>query len=232
MTQTAESCSPNSNSYHHGNLRQALLDAAVDAIRESGPENLSLRAIARRVGVSQTAPYRHFADKNDLLAELARQGFDDITRFLTDQTESQATPAARLQQAATAYISYAIKNPEKYRLIFGNHVARRTDYSELKASGRRCSALFQNLITDGIHSGDFIAADPIILFNTCLAAIHGFAFLCIDGTFERLEQAREAQTCAETSSGLNAASSTVNDQLIQAQVKMMVRSIARQPDSI
>ena len=221
MSQTAESCSQHNNSYHHGNLRQALLDAAVEAIRESGPENLSLRAIARRVGVSQTAPYRHFADKNDLLAELARQGFDDITAFLSQQTESRAGPAERLQQAATAYLRYAIHNPEKYRLIFGNHVARRTDYKDLVASGRRCSALFQDLISSGVRSGDFINSDPVILFNHCLSSIHGFAFLCIDGTLDRLEQARDESTSDHSSHGMS------HQDMIAAHVEMMVRSISR-----
>jgi len=211
MTQTAGSCAENANSYHHGNLRQALLDAAVVAIRESGPENLSLRAIARRVGVSQTAPYRHFADKNDLLAELARQAFDDINDVITQYTESGNTASERLEQAAIAYLHYAIINPEKYRLVFGNHVQNRFDYSNLVTSGRRCFESFLTLMNTGIKNGEFIDSEPMTLSNTIWSAIHGFAFLCIDGTFDRLEQPLS------------------QDQMIAAQAAMMVRSIARHP---
>ena len=73
-----------SKSYHHGNLREALLDTAIERLREGGADNLSLRALARGIGVSQTAPYRHFEDKSELLAAMATNGYRDLLRALRE----------------------------------------------------------------------------------------------------------------------------------------------------
>ena len=75
-------------SYHHGNLKQALLEASLNLIREVGPGAFTLREVARRAGVSHNAPYRHFRDKEELLAALAAEGFDRLTDAMTKAAES------------------------------------------------------------------------------------------------------------------------------------------------
>src|SRR5690554_7435538 len=81
------------NTYHHGNLREELLHKAISIIREKGVEKLSLRALARDVGVSQTAPYRHFTDKNELLAELATLALEELANeFLASITLGKSAP--------------------------------------------------------------------------------------------------------------------------------------------
>ncbi|MDK2777184.1 MAG: TetR/AcrR family transcriptional regulator [Pseudomonadota bacterium] len=197
--------------YHHGNLREALLHAAVLAIREKGPENLSLRAVARRVGVSQTAPYRHFADKNDLLAELARQTFDELTAVTSAHISPGTSAEDNLFSAGEAYIRYAISNPEKYRLVFGNTIANRQSYPQLCDSGNRSFTVLVELIESGIRSGEFTRAEPRLLANLCWSSIHGFASLCIDGIFDRIEH------------------SWPLDDMIRSQVRLTIRAITAAP---
>ena len=139
----------NATSYHHGNLREALLSAAVDSIREQGAENLSLRALARVVGVSQTAPYRHFADKNGLLVELARQTFDELSRVTSERIDPALNCADNLLRAGEAYLRYAIANPEKYRLIFGSSITQREQYPQLQTAARSAFNVLLQLMAEG-----------------------------------------------------------------------------------
>lgn len=178
----------NATSYHHGNLREALLSAAVDSIREQGAENLSLRALARVVGVSQTAPYRHFADKNGLLVELARQTFDELSRVTSERIDPALNCAENLLRAGEAYLRYAIANPEKYRLIFGSSITQREQYPQLQTAARSAFNVLLQLMAEGAQRGEFLPTEPMLLANNCWSSIHGFALLTIDGVFARKEQ--------------------------------------------
>lgn len=178
----------NATSYHHGNLREALLSAAVDSIREQGAENLSLRALARVVGVSQTAPYRHFADKNGLLVELARQTFDELSRVTSECIDPALNCAENLLRAGEAYLRYAIANPEKYRLIFGSSITQREQYPQLQTAARSAFNVLLQLMAEGAQRGEFLPTEPMLLANNCWSSIHGFALLTIDGVFARKEQ--------------------------------------------
>lgn len=178
----------NATSYHHGNLREALLSAAVDSIREQGAENLSLRALARVVGVSQTAPYRHFADKNGLLVELARQTFDELSRVTSERIDPALNCAENLLRAGEAYLRYAIANPEKYRLIFGSSITQREQYPKLQTAARSAFNVLLQLMAEGAQRGEFLPTEPMLLANNCWSSIHGFALLTIDGVFARKEQ--------------------------------------------
>src|SRR5437016_7879863 len=95
--------------YHHGNLRTALLRAAGERLEKQGITALSLREAARRVGVSHNAPYRHFADRETLLAALAAQGFDELAAAVA------SGPPARMGEA---YVSFALEHPQRFRLMF------------------------------------------------------------------------------------------------------------------
>jgi len=102
--------------YHHGKLKEALLERAAVVLRESGSEELSLRDLAKSVGVSPNAPYRHFTDKNHLLAILAAGGFDDLTTRLA--AVGSEGPGKRLRTAADRYFAFAAEHPGLYQLMF------------------------------------------------------------------------------------------------------------------
>ena len=105
--------------YHHGELRESLLEAAELLLEEDGPVGLSLRKVGRRLGVTPGAPYRHFEDKDALLAALAVRGFQRLRkRMMADQVGS-ADGEDRLKRAGLGYLEFASQHPELFRLMFG-----------------------------------------------------------------------------------------------------------------
>ena len=105
--------------YHHGNLRQALLDEALATIHTEGVAALTLRAIGARVGVSRTALYRHFADKRALLTAVATEGFRALRRQLVTAREEGGVGEAAFRAMGVAYIRFAVGSPAHYRVMFG-----------------------------------------------------------------------------------------------------------------
>jgi len=106
--------------YHHGNLRAALLEAALAVISEIGPRGLSIREMARRAGVAHAAPYRHFADRDELILAVVKQGFNLMQQ--TIQAEKAAAPDDPLNQFAAsgqAYVNFALQHPAYHRVMFG-----------------------------------------------------------------------------------------------------------------
>lgn len=175
------------NTYHHGNLREELMQTAISTIRSKGVEKLSLRALAREVGVSQTAPYRHFADKNALLAELATMALKELAKvFLAAITPSKSA-AINIQNAGELYLRYAFENPEKYRLMFGPTIINRQAYPELVAAGRAAFSVLQTFIEQGQADGEIAPIPAPLLANSCWANIHGFALAHMDGLLDNLE---------------------------------------------
>src|ERR1700692_531692 len=103
--------------YHHGNLRDTLLQGALRTIAELGPAALTLREVARRAGVSHNAPYRHFKSKEDLVAALATEAFRQLHQFLRDAMAS-TDPAGRLGAAARAYLRFGLANRSRFHVMF------------------------------------------------------------------------------------------------------------------
>ena len=174
-------------SYHHGNLKLALLDAAIAQIKEVGVEKLSLRGIARTVGVSQTAPYRHFKDKNQLLAEVAAQAFSELYERSHSLIDPNASALVNIQATGMAYLQYAIENPEKYRLLFGNSIQNRRDYSAMIEAGEKSFQILIDQVELGIEAGDFIPGCSLLLANTLWTQVHGAASLILDGFYQDRE---------------------------------------------
>lgn len=111
------STSISDRTYHHGDLRAALVAAALDLLETAGEAALSLRAAARACGVSAMAPYRHFADKEDLLEAVAARGFEDLAACL-EAADSAATGAQALAAQGAAYVAFACRRPALFRLMF------------------------------------------------------------------------------------------------------------------
>src|SRR5271167_4183220 len=103
---------PSARPYHHGNLKQALIDAAVALIAEVGPQGFTLREVARRAGVSHNAPYRHFLDKDDLLAAVAAEGFERLNESMTKAMRKGRTGAEQLRLAGRGYVEFALRSPQ------------------------------------------------------------------------------------------------------------------------
>ena len=104
--------------YHHGHLREALLQAAIQLIAEVGPAGFTLREVARRAGVSHNAPYRHFPDREDLLAAVAAQGFRELNEAMLEAVTHHRSSVGRLKGAGLAYVEFALRRPEHFTVMF------------------------------------------------------------------------------------------------------------------
>lgn len=165
--------------YHHGDLRNAVVAVARQALDEGSYETLSLREIARLAGVSANAPYRHFASKNVLLAEVAATGFVALTgRF---DAKRHPDPAERLAILGDVYTGFATDNPNLYRLMFGAEKQALMEHPPLNEAAMAC---FARLVEATIAaSGGGRGEDPAILrrANAVWAIVHGWSRLKIDG---------------------------------------------------
>ena len=155
--------------YHHGNLRATFLDAAERSLREQGADHLSLRDLARDIGVSHAAPRRHFVDRQALLDALALEGFGRLGGVL--RSTLQATGAdfpLRLHGAVSAFAHFAIENAALYELM--NSGKRRPDAGHIAEASTEAFGPMVELIGEGQRSGVLEAGDPerlgIILFAT------------------------------------------------------------------
>src|SRR5271166_2897161 len=127
---------PSARPYHHGNLKQALIDAAVALVAEVGPRGFTLREAARRAGVSHNAPYRHFRDRDDLLATVATDGFDRLTRAMAG-AGPKASPINRLRRSGIAYVDFALRWPQHFAVMF-DAPCDQSAYPECAAAAQRC----------------------------------------------------------------------------------------------
>lgn len=167
--------------YHHGNLRAALIDQAIEQLRETPAEQLSLRALARALGVSQTAPYRHFSDKEGLLVAIATRGYHALLQDLEAACEDAGDEASnQLQLVARAYVSFAERQDQLFKLMFGPMVQPGAEYPELRDVSRATLSLVQQILKHGMQRGEFDTQDVVYLANAAWAGIHGVATLRID----------------------------------------------------
>jgi AcrR family transcriptional regulator len=174
--------------YHHGDLRRALVDAALALVTEEQNWGFSLREVARRAGVSHNAPYKHFADKRDLLAAVAAAGFEAVrARLATAVAETRSADAA-LAAIGVAYVRFGLANPAHYRLMFGPTLT--TGEGGLPAAAAEAAAgakaVLQEAVLRGAQAGYFTPspASQAELDQAALAAwslVHGLTMLAIDG---------------------------------------------------
>jgi AcrR family transcriptional regulator len=174
----AQSKTAKKTQYHHGDLRQSLLDVALELIAEHGPDGFTLREAARQIGVSHSAPYRHFADKDSLLIAIAEAGFTELHRRGREASEAAGEqPRARLRAFGEAYLRFAIEHPSQYRVMFGRAIRKPTP--ALRQAGDLAFGLLEAQIAEELGR-----VDVHDLAMATMAGVHGLAMLAIDGMLD------------------------------------------------
>jgi AcrR family transcriptional regulator len=172
-------------SYHHGNLRAALVEAAVERGREQGPDGIVLREVARRVGVSHNAAYRHFADRQTLLAEVASLALTGLAETMQERmsaargADAAERALARLRAAGAGYVEYALTEPGLFAVAFRAFAFRDASVPAQPSPGP--FELLSQALDECVAGG---ALDPRRrpgAETTCWSAVHGFAELHLNG---------------------------------------------------
>ena len=183
-------------SYHHGNLREELVRAAVGLAREKGEAGVVLRETARRTGVSHNAAYRHFADREELLTEVARAGLADLAAAMTERLAdpdggSTADRARRrLREIGRAYVHFALREPGLFGVVFAAHMP--ADAEEQPEANPY--ALLGQALDEMVEAGAMLPERRPGAETVCWSAVHGFAVLHLDGPLRDLPAVeREAE---------------------------------------
>src|ERR1700736_248587 len=180
--------------YHHGDLRAALVLAAIELLEESGEAELSLRAVARRAGVSPAAPYRHYADREALVSAIAAVGYRELAERLAEAHPSPSTPD-QLADVAIAYVQFALERPALFRIMFGEPCDR--DNDERVAATAAVSQYVRAIV-----ERTFPQADADALATAIWALVHGLAFLHLDGKLDASPPAAVAERISAAISAL------------------------------
>jgi AcrR family transcriptional regulator len=167
--------------YHHGDLRRALIDTALTMMTEDGTWNFTLREVARRAGVSHTAPYNHFEDKAALLAEVAALGFRSLRQTLEEAAGRRPRPAREaLAGISSAYVRFGVTHPAHYRLMFGGKLADKARYAELRAASDATFAVVTGVLESGQTSGQIRRGNVRDQALAAWSLVHGLTMLLID----------------------------------------------------
>lgn len=166
--------------YHHGNLREALLEAAVRLIAEVGPTAFTLREVARRAGVSHNAPYRHFRDRDDLMAAVAAQGFRELTRAMIEAAAPRSDPLDRLKHAGLGYVTFALRRPEHFTVMFDAPVSKRK-HADSAGAAEESFATLLGFVKGGQEAGRLPSGDLQEMALLAWTMVHGIAKLAITG---------------------------------------------------
>ncbi|GHD08627.1 TetR family transcriptional regulator [Halioglobus japonicus] len=169
--------------YHHGDLRRSLLDAAAELLREEGEAGLSMRQLAARVGVSRTAPYHHFKDKQELLCAIAEEGFRRYIEVLS--LDAGNLSEQRLQRFVREYLDFALDNVEYYDLMFGSRLWKSPGITEtLKQEAYSAFKMYLEQVRHWLEQGAVSAhLDPLRYAQVSWSTLHGMSRLLIDGIY-------------------------------------------------
>ncbi len=173
--------------YHHGDLPRALLDAALHIVETEGTEALTLRAAARLAGVSQTAPYRHFANKEAILAAVAEEGFRSLMAAMAHAAAAFAdSPLERLRAVGLAYVTFATNHPSHFRVMFGREMADRSASASLRQVATDTFNVVVDVISDCQRAALVRSEEPAAdLALTAWSSVHGVSALLVDGVLDR-----------------------------------------------
>lgn len=167
--------------YHHGDLRRSLVQAAETLLEERGAAGLSLREVAKRAGVSHAAPYRHFHDKAALMDAIAQAGFERLAEQVQAAHDRHpGDPEAQLKDAGIAYVSWATERPERTRLMMGGMMKEDPLCTCLHAAAEDAFGWIFRIVDAGRAAGVFGGPDTRSMVISAWSAVHGLAMLILN----------------------------------------------------
>jgi len=179
--------------YHHGDLRNSLLTVAEDLLRQRGISDISLREVAKLAGVSHTAPYRHFRDKDQLLQALAAVGYRRLAdALLAIRDEYEEQPETALLKGGEAYVELAVNHPQMTQLMFGGMVSRDEVSADLAECGDAAFDALLALVDLGIAHSLYRNGDRMTIALAAWSMMHGLSMLVIAGQLGQYADSKEA----------------------------------------
>jgi AcrR family transcriptional regulator len=177
--------------YHHGNLRQVLLDAGVALIRKVGPKSFTLREVARRAGVSHNAPYRHFRDKDELISAIVGQGFERLNDAMIGQAAAGKTGVERLELCGRAYVNFALRWPGHFTAMFDlapQSGEGRLQVDDGASAGEMAFQTLVGVIVQCQNEKVFPEGNPLPFALIAWSVVHGIAKLAVSGHLSRTKE--------------------------------------------
>jgi AcrR family transcriptional regulator len=184
------------DTYHHGDLKRALTEAALELVTEKGPKGFTLREVARRAGVSAAAPYRHFSDKAQLLGAVATQGFIQLHETLSAATDEKADLTRQVLDMGRAYVRWAVTHPDYYQVMFGSELDK-SDKPELLTAGARAFDDLLDAIVRCQQAKLVPTGGPREIAGPTWSLLHGISMLTIGSDFSHVGIGEDPQELAE-----------------------------------
>lgn len=171
-----------SRKYHHGDLKNALIQAGIDILSKEGLAGLSLRKVALRANVSHSAPYAHFSDKQALIAAISTEGFNQLHAELSAAIgESANDPEQKLFAAARAFVTFALTSKDAFKIMFSGVIEKEKDYPAFVEASQRTFRLVVDVVIDCQRSGLLPPGQPELIAVSIWGQIHGVVSLALEG---------------------------------------------------
>ncbi len=173
--------------YHHGDLRRALVLAAVKLIEEKGPNGITLRAVAAKAGVTKTAPYRHFSNKQAIINAAVEEGFSELKAQLTAAADQAVEPLARIKQQVIAYAKFAVQHPGHYQVMFLSEHPAETLAGNTPSAFQTLVDTMVDTIEEAQRAGFIRSEPPLEIALTVWSSVHGLSTLVVSKRLGQLD---------------------------------------------
>ena len=168
--------------YHHGDLKNALIKAGVQILSKEGMGGLSLRKVAQRAGVSHSAPYSHFPDKQSLIAAISTEGFNQLYAELDDAVLAYPkSPKKQLQQGALAYLQFALNNTDTFKIMFSGVLEKEKEYPAFVEISHKTFQRVVDVVKACQEAGIIRNTSPEMMAVAAWGQVHGIVSLALEG---------------------------------------------------
>jgi AcrR family transcriptional regulator len=184
--------------YHHGDLKNSLLEAARELANEIGVDNFTLREVARRANVSPAAPYHHFADKQDLIRSLAIEAFGKLTQALENAKQNTHNPLEQLHAIGIAYVNFAYTHQAEFRFMFRRELCAAIGQPDpLEVAGIDAQSVLNNAIIKAQTAGQISQNNPKEISLTLWSVVHGLSTILLESPISKTTTPESAKQMAQ-----------------------------------